>query len=375
MTGCVGWAKKCDILFHDMIIWDANPVAIGPVAALGGLGWLGGLEVRWYSLFFALGVVLYYLITQWLWKRNGWKVSDFESLVVFLFVGLVVGARLGEVFFYQWDYYSSVPVEIFKVWKGGLSSHGATIGLVAAYAGFWGWRKTGGWKRISARISGWKKVCTCRLLGSRNGLNKPFGDQESRQEVSLYGQTLRGFSFMKYIDVVAVCMPLVAGFVRLGNFFNSEIVGRSSSAPWAVVFAQNGESFARHPVQLYEGFLAWVVFAVVMVLYLKKRHNDGRERELKAGRDEKIGSEKADDRGVGRGSIFHKPGFFLFLFVGLYFAGRFFIEFFKEYQIQVGSDGLPFGLTMGQALSILPVVVAVGWAGWNLKNRDYSKKR
>jgi len=269
-----------------MITWDVNPVAIGPVAALGGL------EVRWYSLFFALGVVLYYLTTRWLWKRRGFVVSEFETLVVFLFVGLVVGARLGEIFFYQWDYYSSNWVEIFKVWKGGLSSHGATVGLVAAYACFWLWKK---FKR-------------------------------------------EDFSFSKYVDAAAVCMPLVAGFVRLGNFFNSEIVGRATDSVFGVVFALNGESFARHPVQLYEGLLAWAVFAIVFVLYLK---------------------------GARKG-IFAKSGFFLFLFVFLYFTGRFFIEFFKEYQILVGSDRLPWGMTMGQALSIVPVVVAVGWAAYRL---------
>lgn len=268
-----------------MIIWDVSPVAIE----------IGSLELRWYSLFFALGVLLYYFITRWLWKREKFAVGDFENLVLFLFVGLVVGARLGEVFFYQWGYYSSAGFwEIFKVWKGGLSSHGATIGLVVAYCAFWGWRRWRGGK----------------------------------------------FSFAKYLDVAAVCMPLVAGFVRLGNFFNSEIVGRATDSVFGVVFAQNGESFGRHPVQLYEGLWAWVVFAVVFGLYLRSFDKDGRKKKWAANY------------------------FFLFLFIGLYFAGRFFIEFFKEYQIGVGTDGLPWGLTMGQGLSLIPIVIAVGYFVW-----------
>ncbi len=276
---------------------------------------IGPVEIRWYGIMFASGVVLYYFLTRWLWKREGalgqgggvsgklgmkpgggWPIEDFDSVILFLFVGLVVGARLGEVFFYNFGYYSSAGFwEIFKIWEGGLSSHGATIGLVVAYAAFWWWKR---------------------------------------------------FAFSKYIDIAAVCMPLVAGFVRIGNFFNSEIVGRASDVPWAVVFAMNGEDFARHPAQLYEGLWAWVVFAVVFGLWLARR--DGKGRLKKWAR-------------LGSGS---RPGFFLFLFIGLYFAGRFVIEFFKEYQIGVGSDGLPWGMTMGQALSVVPVVVAVGWFVW-----------
>lgn len=312
-----------------MIIWDVSPVAVGPVAALGGL------ELRWYSLFFALGVVLYYFITRWLWKREKFTVGDFENLVLFLFVGLVVGARLGEVFFYQWGYYSSAGFwEIFKVWKGGLSSHGATIGLVAAYAAFWG---RGKWR---ARRAG-----EMRGMADRPVLKNSTGSEK--------------FKMGHELDTIAVCMPLVAGFVRLGNFFNSEIVGRATDSVFGVVFAQNGESFGRHPVQLYEGIWAWAVFAVVMGVWLKKRGGGGEG----SGR----GVEMRDGREACKCGIFAKPGFFLFLFIGLYFAGRFFIEFFKEYQIEVGTDGLPWGLTMGQGLSLIPIAIAVGYFVWLVK--------
>ncbi|HPI24786.1 MAG TPA: prolipoprotein diacylglyceryl transferase, partial [Candidatus Paceibacterota bacterium] len=245
---------------------------------------VGPLAIRWYSVFFAIGIILYYAITLRLWKNRKWKESDFDKLVLFLFVGLVLGARLGEVFFYQWDYYSSAGIfEIFKVWKGGLSSHGATIGLLVAY------------------------IIFCLRTKIR---------------------------FMDRIDVIAVAMPLVAGFVRLGNFFNSEIVGRAVSAdfPFGVVFAQNGEMFARHPAQLYEGLLAWITFTIVISFYLKKI----RTSRFKV-----------------------RNGFFLFLFTGIYFSGRFALEFLKEYQIGSGTDGLPFGLTMGQGLSIIPILISI----------------
>lgn len=244
---------------------------------------LGSFAVHYYSLFFALGVVLDYSISKWLWKKKGWNMADFDSLIVYLFLGLVIGARLGEVFFYHPVYYFSEPVRILKVWEGGLSSHGATVGLVGAYVLFW--------------------------------------------------VRHRAVPFSKYIDLMAVPMPLVAGFVRLGNFFNSEIVGRATDSPLGVVFARNGEDFARHPVQLYEGLLAWGTFAILIFLYL---------RALK-----------------GK-CAWAKNYFFLFLFIGIYFTGRFFLEFLKEYQIGFESL-LPFGLTMGQILSIAPALVAFGY--------------
>ena len=255
---------------------------------------IGPLAVRWYGVMFALGVVGYYFLTAWLWKREKWPLARFDLAIIYLFFGLVIGARLGEVFFYHPGYYLSDPVEILKIWKGGLASHGATIGLLISYVLFWMWVRRGS-------------------AGSGSGE--------------------RRLGFWKYVDLMVVAMPLVAGFVRMGNFFNSEIVGRISDAPWAVVFALNGDSFGRHPVQLYEGFWAWIVFAVLLWLWLRRDRWDWLRR----------------------------GGVFVFLFVGMYFSGRFGIEFFKEYQV-LGSEGLfGLGLTMGQWLSVVPVVLAVGY--------------
>lgn len=252
---------------------------------------IGPLEVHYYSLFFAVGVVMDYLISSWLWKKKGWPMVHFESLVVYLFLGLVIGARLGEVLFYHPVYYFSEPLRILKVWEGGLSSHGATIGLLVSYVLFL-WRH-------------------------------------------------KGVKFAKYVDLMCVPMPLVAGFVRFGNFFNSEIVGRPTDSILGVVFARNGEDFARHPVQLYEGLLAWGTFAVLIFLYLK--------------------AERGKSRGGGAsGGAWAKNYFFMFLFIGIYFTGRFFLEFFKEYQINL-EGAATYGLTMGQILSIVPVVIALGY--------------
>jgi len=245
---------------------------------------VGSFEVHYYSLFFAFGVILNYLILEKLWKKNGWSPKILDSAVIYLFFGLVIGARLGEVFFYNPEYYLSDPVKILKISEGGLSSHGATIGLIVAYVMF--------------------------LLKEKH--KKHGGLKEN---------------FLKYADVLALPMPLTAALVRIGNFFNSEIVGRATDSPLGVVFAKNGENFARHPAQLYEGALLMFIFIILSLTFLRKRRPNG---------------------------------LILFLFIGLYFLGRFFLEFFKEYQTDMESL-LPWDLTMGQALSIIPVLIALGY--------------
>ncbi|MBT3864961.1 prolipoprotein diacylglyceryl transferase [Candidatus Peregrinibacteria bacterium] len=294
-----------------MMIWDVSPVLLD----------FGPVEIRWYSLLFACGVMGYYFLTRWLWKRRGFADGDFDIVIGLLFVGMVVGARLGEIFFYHPGYYLSEPLEILKIWKGGLASHGATIGLLVAYTSFWLWKRKGGGAGMK----------------SEDDVAKGGADGDPAK---------MGGGFFDYVDVLVVGMPLVAGFVRLGNFFNSEIVGRAWE--WGVVFVQNGEDFARHPVQLYEMLLAWAVFGVL--IWFGRR-----------------------DFGGGRGERRLAKGSYLFLFVGLYFAGRFVLEFFKEYQVLPDSGGWAMGLTMGQVLSVVPVLIAVGWFLWRRKRKGLSE--
>ena len=197
---------------------------------------------------------------------------------MYFFVGLVVGARLGEVVFYNPAYYFANPVEILQIWKGGLASHGAAIGLLVAY------------------------LLWCRV---------------------------HKVKFSKYINALVIPMPLTAAFVRLGNYFNSEIVGKITDGEFGVVFKRLGEDFPRHPAQLYEGAMSLAVFVVLMVLYR---------------------------RGVGKGL----PMFYLFLYLFLYFGGRFVVEFFKD----VNSLPAEFPLNTGQVLSLVPAMVALGWGGY-----------
>lgn len=245
----------------------------------------GGLTLRWYGLMFVIGLLLNYFYTAWIFKREKYPIEHLETAAIFLFLGMVIGARLGHVFFYEADFYLSNPIEILKIWKGGLASHGAAIGLLVFY---------------------------------------------------LFWLKFQKVKFTKYVDVLVLGMPITAGFVRIGNFFNSEIVGRATDGSWGVVFTKLGEDFPRHPSQLYEASLSFGIFFILFFVYIKYYKK-----------------------------LPHL--FILFLYVFLYFLTRFIVEFWKERHV------LPYDvpLSMGQFLSIIPVLIAVVYFGYIIfrKNR------
>ena len=236
---------------------------------------LGSFAIRWYGLLFSSGIIVNYLLLRWIFKREKYPVIDLDSVITYLFFGLIIGARLGEVLFYEPGFYFREPLEILKVWNGGLSSHGATIGIFISYVL---------WTRVH-------KV-----------------------------------KFTKYADVLVLGMPGTAAFVRTGNFFNSEIVGIPTGGNWGVVFHRLGEDFPRHPVQLYEAILSITVLAILIYIYKR---------------------------------FYRKTPslFFLFLYMILYFGGRFVFEFWKDLHVLPGW----FPLSMGQILSIVPILMAVGY--------------
>lgn len=248
---------------------------------------LGPVQIHWYGLTYALGIMGAYLVIAYIFKKQKYPVADLDSFAIYLFVGMVVGARLGEVFFYEPSYYLSHPVEILQIWNGGLSSHGGAIGVFLAY-----------------------------LLWTR----------------------VHKVKFSKYVDAIAIGIPLLAGFIRLGNFFNSEIVGYATDGSWGVIFAKLGETFPRHPVQLYALLMNWSIFVILFVLYKKYYKKTPRL-------------------------------FFLFLFCLLYFGGRFILEYWKDLHGPI--ESLP--ISMGQLLSILPTLLAVIYFVFYFpkwKNRD-----
>ena len=234
---------------------------------------IGPVELRWYGFLFAIGLILAYALTFNIFRKEGYSTLHLDSLTIYLVIGLIVGARLGEVFFYEPGYFLKNPVDIFKIWEGGLSSHGAAIGVFIAYLA-------------------WQKV--------------------------------HKVNFSKYVDALVIGFPLVAAMVRIGNFFNSEIVGTPTNGNFGVIFKKLGEDFPRHPVQFYEAFLSLVIFGAMFFIYKKYYRQT-------------------------------PPLFFVFFYIGLYFGGRFFIEFFKD--LHGPLTDLP--ITMGQLLSILPILLAV----------------
>ncbi|QQR55173.1 prolipoprotein diacylglyceryl transferase [Candidatus Peregrinibacteria bacterium] len=191
------------------MIWNIDPVLLH----------LGPLEIRYYGVFFALGLFLAYQVARQLVQKKDLSLEKLDSLTVYLIVGLILGARFGHIVFYELDYYLSNPMQILKIWQGGLASHGAAIGLLVAYALFL-WRN--------------KKVKT-----------------------------------FDYADIIVVVAALPISLIRLGNFFNSELYGRITDLPWAVTFSRI-DNLARHPSQLYEFGMGALLFVILYPLWLKK---------------------------------------------------------------------------------------------------------
>ncbi|GCD76868.1 hypothetical protein JCM31826_03500 [Thermaurantimonas aggregans] len=161
--------------FH-VITWDVSRVLLD----------LGIIEIRYYSLLFAFGFVLGYFIMKRIFKEENVPLEQLDTLLTYVVIATIIGARLGHVFFYQWDYYSQHPEEILMVWEGGLASHGAAIAIIMALIIFS--------KKVSKR------------------------------------------SFFWIIDRVVITVALGGSFIRLGNLMNSEIYGSPSNSESAFVY-------------------------------------------------------------------------------------------------------------------------------------------
>lgn len=233
---------------------------------------LGPVSVRWYGFLFAMAFVAGYFIMTWVFKKEGRLRTDLEQLSVYMIFGTVIGARLGHCLFYNPGYYLSNPVEILKVWEGGLASHGAAIGIVIA--------------------------------------------------LYLFSNKKKKYPMLWILDRIVIVVALAGTFIRLGNLFNSEIIGRPADVSWAFIFTAV-DDIPRHPAQLYESIAYFIVFLILLFIYYK-------------------GIEK------------NKSGLMSGLFLILMFTFRFFVEFLKENQSGF-EDAM--ALNMGQLLSI-PFVIA-----------------
>ena len=199
------------------------------------------VTIRWYGMMFAIGFILGVYIISKIFKHEGVKQSWVDSLFVYVILCTVIGARLGHVFFYAWDYYSQNPGEILKVWHGGLASHGGAIGI---------------------------------LLG-----------------MFLYSWKVTKRNVLWTLDRLVIPVAMVGGLIRMGNLFNHEIYGDPTNLPWGFRFIENLDAWMHgaqpifsvpsHPTQIYEALCYFALFGLLMFLYWKR--NAGERQGLITG--------------------------------------------------------------------------------------------
>jgi len=264
------------------IHWNPDPEIIN----------IFGISIRYYGLLFVSGLILCIYILGWIYKRENLPSENLEKLSIYGMIGILAGARLGHCLFYEPSYYLSHPLEMILpitfppdggikfIGYQGLASHGGVLGLLIAL--YFYSRKT----------------------------KHPMIDT---------------------IDLIGVVSGLSFGFIRLGNFMNSEIIGIPTTKPWGVIF-ERVDDLPRHPTQLYEAISYFIIFTIMMILYKKMR-----------------------DR--------LKNGFFFGLASVLFFTARIMIEFVKENQVGF-ENGMTFN--MGQLLSLPYIVVGIGFIIYGL---------
>jgi phosphatidylglycerol:prolipoprotein diacylglycerol transferase len=187
---------------------------------------LGFVQIHWYGVTYLVAFALFYWLASLRLKHEpfaggGWSRRDVEDLLFFGIVGVILGGRLGYVLFYKAGYYLDHPLEVFAVWKGGMSFHGGLLGVIAAMALF-------------AR--------------------------------------LRQRRFFEVTDLIAPCVPTGLASGRIGNFINGELWGRpvDSALPWAMVFPQSGTDVPRHPSPLYQFALEGLLLFVLLWWYARR---------------------------------------------------------------------------------------------------------
>ena len=245
---------------------------------------IGSFGIHYYSLMFVIAFGLGYYIMKKIFENEKIPIEYLESLFVYMVVSILLGARLGDVFFYSWDYYQDHLLEILLPIKEtpdgysftgfrGLASHGAVVGVLTG--------------------------------------------------IYLYKRKFKEKKLIWLLDRMTIPIALGATFVRFGNFFNSEIVGKYTGSNFGVVFLNNRETLPRHPAQLYEAFCYLLLFFALRLVFKSKRNR--------------------------------KPGQLFGIFFTGMFSIRFLIEFVKESQGGF-EEVMPF-FTTGQWLSIPLIII------------------
>lgn len=206
-------------MFLNFIHWNVDPVMFH----------IGSFGLRWYSMGFLIAFVLGYYIVSKMFKREGVRSNYLDSLVVYMFLATLVGARLGHCLFYEPDYFLTSAHWYEIVWPfsnghftgfQGLASHGAAVGILLA---MWLY---------------WRKY---------------------------------GMNVWWILDRLVIVVALGGAFIRLGNLFNSEIYGHATDLPWGFVFERNHETVPKHPTQLYESLSYFIIFGISLWYYRHKK--------------------------------------------------------------------------------------------------------
>ncbi len=291
------------------ITWNVDPVLVH----------LGPLQIRWYGLLWALGFLIGYYIMQRIYRKEKMTEDSLYSLLMYMLVSTIIGARLGHCLFYQPDEYLAHPLEILKIWEGGLASHGGAIGILI---GLW-------------------------LYVRHYNKSKKTKDEKQR------------ITYIWILDRIVVAVCLVGALIRCGNVMNHEIYGTPTSLPWGFVFLRGAEQFCGtfdnytacfawdapcppskwlpcHPTGLYEAFFCLVAMAILLWMYFK--------------------------RDLGN----KQPGLMFGTFLIIIFGSRICIEFLKNVQVDFERN---MTFDMGQWLSIPFVIVGIVMIVWSFTNR------
>lgn len=246
---------------------------------------LGFFELHFYSLMWIIAFILGFQITKRIWKNENQSSESLDSLFIYSVLGIMIGARLGHVIFYQPELFGEDFFSIFLPFKfkggfeftgfQGLASHGAAIGMIIS--------------------------------------------------MYLFNKKILKKSILWILDRVVVATALGAVFVRIGNFINSEIIGKYTNSDFGVVFRQLGETEPRHPAQLYEAFCYIFVFITLLYFYWKTNKSK-------------------------------QEGFLFGLFLVFLWTIRFFVEFIKEAQVDERAE---WALNTGQWLSIPFILIGL----------------
>jgi prolipoprotein diacylglyceryl transferase len=252
-------------------IWNPDPILVSFM----------GVHIYWYGAIFAAAIFSGFHMMKWIYTREGLDVESLETLFLYTFFGIVIGARLGHCLFYDPEYYLAHPLKILYVWEGGLASHGGGIGVL----------------------------------------------------ISLYMYAKKyKVDFLFLLDKYAVPTALFSIFVRMGNFMNSEILGKVTDVSWAIIFSKR-DLLPRHPAQLYEAFAYLLIFLLLLAVYLKVKKPK-------------------------------KNGLLFGLFLVLVFSARILVEFVKVKQASYANEMI---LSTGQLLSLPFLLVGFGLIFYALK--------